>query len=105
MKWAKKLLFGEQAGKKRTSYLWKLKRGKGVPGLSAIVLSETSPNQFDIIDTGLLMWKKYPKEDLILVGIAKGQDEAMEVISRLSEEVFKETGTADMKSYVMEHNI
>ncbi|MBR5337656.1 MAG: hypothetical protein IK152_06705 [Lachnospiraceae bacterium] len=105
MKWAKKLIYGEEAGKKRIGYVTKLKMGKGVLGLSAIVISPDSPNQFDIIDTKLLMWKRYPKDDLIIVGIAKGQDEALDLMEHFSQKVYDETGTLDMKNYVLEHGV
>ena len=105
MKWAKKLIYGEEAGKKRTGYVMKLKMGKGIFGLSAIVVNSNSPNQMEIIDTKLLMWKKYPKEDLILIGLALGEDEANEVVEKIANRSFEETGTYDLKAYVLEHMI
>ena len=103
MKWAKKLIYGEEASKKRTGYVMKLKMGKGIFGLSAIVVNSKSPNQMEIIDSKQLMWKKYPKEDLILIGLAKGEEEAYEVIEKLARRSFEATGKYDMRSYVMEN--
>ena len=105
MKWAKKLIYGTEAGKKRTRYVMRLKMGKKIPGLSVIVISPESPNQFEIIDSMFLMQKRYPKDDLIVVGIAKGWYEAVELMEHLSQKVYDETGTLDMKKYVLEHGV
>ena len=105
MKWAKKLIYGEEAGKKRTGYVMKLKMGKGIFGLSAIVVNPDSPNQMEIIDSKQLMWKKYPKDDLILIGLAKGEEEACEVVEKLAKRSFEVTGSYDLKAYVLEHMI
>ncbi len=102
MKWAKKLFYGEEAGKKRIRYVTKLKMGKGVLGLSVIVINPGSRNQFDIIDSKILMQKRYPKDDFIVVGLAKGDYEAMEVIQHLSQRVYDATGTLDMRKYVLQ---
>ena len=105
MKWAKKLIYGEEAGKKRTGYVMKLKMGKGIFGLSAIVVNPDSPNQMEIVDSKQLMWKKYPKDDLILIGLAKGEEEACEVVEKLANRSFEATGSYDLKAYVLEHMI
>lgn len=105
MKWAKKLIYGEEASKKRTGYVMKLKMGKGIFGLYAIVVNSGSPNQIEIVHSKELMWKKYPKEDLTLIGLAKGLDEAYEVVEKLANRSFKVTGAYDLKSYVLEHMI
>ena len=105
MKWAKKLIYGEEAGKKRTGYVMKLKMGKGIFGLYAIVVNSESPNQMEIIHSKELMWKKYPKDNLILIGLARGEDEAYEVVEKLAKRTYEKTGAYDMKAYVLEHMI
>ena len=102
MTWSKKLFIGDEAKKKKISYLWKLKRGKGVFGLYVITLASNPANQLDIIDSREFMGKRYPKRDAVIVGIAKGYDDAVELVNHMAQVTVTRTGDADIRGFLTE---
>lgn len=48
------------------------------------------------------MQKHYPKIDMLVVGVDKGYDNAMELAGKIVIDVFKETGTFKVKEYFLE---
>lgn len=102
MKWAKHLLFGESTKEKKSKYVFKIKHNMKVHDMYVIVLPFTSNNQLEIIEVKTIQQKNYPTDNLTVVGIAKGYDEAVDVVCRLTDRVFKATGTADMRKYLEE---
>ena len=102
MKWAKHLLFGEEAKKHKAKYVFKIKHEMKLHDMCVIALPMTENNQLEIIETGVLQQKLYPKDSLTVVGIAKGYDEAVDVVVRLSERVLKNTGDVNIRQYLEE---
>ena len=48
-----------------------------------------------------LMQKSYPgKKEMQIIGLAKGYAEALELVRSIIEEVYQNTGDADVKSYL-----
>ena len=41
------------------------------------------------------------KEDLFVVGIASGYDEALKLVKQITEEVYEETGRTDIRNYLL----
>jgi len=48
------------------------------------------------------MQKEYPKKDMVIVGLAKGYDEAVEVAASIIDEVYRSTGTFAVRTYLAE---
>ena len=48
------------------------------------------------------MQKGYPKKDMVVVGLAKGYDEAIEVAASIVDEVYHSTGTFAVRTYLAE---
>ena len=48
------------------------------------------------------MQKGYPKKDMVVVGLAKGYDEAIEVAASIVDEVYYSTGTFAVRAYLAE---
>jgi hypothetical protein len=49
-----------------------------------------------------LMQKSYPKDNLKIIGLAKGYDEGLEVITKIIDETYQATGDVDIYSYLKE---
>ena len=56
----------------------------------------------DIIPAQELMQKGYPKNELSIIGMAKGYDDAIELVRLIVEETYQQTGTADIRSYLIQ---
>ncbi|MCR4691011.1 MAG: hypothetical protein K5739_06695 [Lachnospiraceae bacterium] len=44
-----------------------------------LIFLNRGPDQFDIVHTGILKQKRFPKDDLYLLGIAKGWESAAQL--------------------------
>ena len=47
-----------------------------------------------------LLQPGYPREDRMVVGIAKGFDEAVELVEKISREVYDATGDLEIRDYI-----
>lgn len=103
MKWAKRLFISDEAKQKKTRTIWKLKRGKSVFGVYVITLSANPANQLDIFESSSLMNKRYPKDDLVVVGIAKGYDDALELVNKMAQKTVDITGDTDIRAFVRDY--
>lgn len=64
---------------------------------------QKSDDQLDIFHCALLQQKFYDKEDLFIVGLAASYTEAVDMVVAMTEKVVRETGSADIKKYILEH--
>jgi hypothetical protein len=48
------------------------------------------------------MQKSYPKDNLKIIGLAKGYDEGLDVITKIIDETYQATGDVDIYSYLKE---
>ncbi len=81
---------------------WKIRTGRGQLNIFLITISNSS-DQLECFHNGLLKQQIYRKLDLKIVGVATGYEEALIIIQQMLEDVWKETGNADMKSYLLQH--
>ena len=67
-----------------------------------IAFASNENNLLDIIPAQELLLSGYPKRQLYVVGLAKGYDEAVEVAASIVDEVYRATGTFDIRGYLAE---
>lgn len=101
MRYYKYLYVGESLEKKKEKILSKLAERKLQIGVHLIILSETEKNNLEILNSNLLLQKNYPAKEYFVVGIAKGFDEALEIVEEIVREVYNETKGADIRSYIL----
>ena len=65
-----------------------------------IALASNPENLFDIIPSWELMQKHYPKRQLVIIGLAKGWEEAVEVVKQIITEIYERTGGFDVRNYL-----
>ena len=99
MIWYKDLYVGESIVHKTKKVKWKIMHNAGQIGIYVITLASNTQNLLDIIPSYELMQKGYPKKDMVVVGLAKGYDEAIEVAASIV--VYEETGVkATLMKYI-----
>ncbi len=101
MKYYKHLYLSEDLEKKKDKVRKKLEQKKFQMDICLIVLAEDEKNQLEIYPSLLFLQPSYPDRDYFVVGIAKGMDEAVELVEEITQEVYNETKGADIRSYIL----
>ena len=97
--WSEKLYIGEQAEKKCKKIQKKLENGKAVMGYFLITKPSNDKNLFDILPTKELLFPYYKKQNLEVYGLAKGKEEAEELVVSMLEDIYRETDGLCCKEY------
>ena len=61
---------------------------------------ECDHNQLEIVNAMYLLQPGYPREGRMVVGIAKGFEEAVELVEEISREVYDATGDLELRDYI-----
>ena len=102
MIWYDKLYVGESIVHKTKKIKWKIMHNAGQIGIYVITLASNRQNLLDIIPSYELMQRGYPKREMVIVGLAKGYDEAVVVVASIVDEVYRNTGTFAVRTYLAE---
>ena len=102
MIWYDKLYVGGSIVHKTKKIKWKIMHNAGQIGIYVITLASNRQNLLDIIPSYELMQRGYPKREMVIVGLAKGYDEAVEVAASIVDEVYRNTGTFAVRTYLAE---
>ena len=97
--WQEDFLTGESV-KNPEKIKKKLNDGKLVPGIYLLTLSENPSNLMDIIPAAMLVQKSFYGICPKIIGMAKGKDEALEMVRDLIDEMYTETGTFLTAEYI-----
>ena len=97
--WQENFLTGESV-KNPNKIKKKLNNGKLVPGIYLLTLSENPSNLMDIIPAAMLIQKSFCGICPKIIGMAKGKDEALEMVRSLIDEMYTETGTFATGEYI-----
>ena len=100
MKWYENLYVGESIRHKTEKIKWKIRHNAGQVEIYVITLASNPSNLLDIIPAQELMQKAYPKKELYVIGLAHGYDEALEVVTQIIDEVYRETGGFAVAAYL-----
>lgn len=101
MVWYKYLYTDESIIRKKEKIKWKIRHNAGMLDIFVITLSGNESGLLEIISTIELMQKAYPKEELFVVGIAKGYEQARELACKIVLEVYENTGEFKVKDYLL----
>ena len=99
MKWYKNLYLGEGVQDHATKIINRIKKNKPTIDVYVIALASNADNQLDLIPSWELLQKGYPKENLRIIGLAQGKQEALQVVTDLVDEAYQKTGNANVLEY------
>lgn len=102
MDWYKDFYAGEGIAGKKGKIKWKVLHHAGQMGICVIALSSNPGNLLDIIPSWELMQKYYPKSGILVVGVDKGYENAMELAGMIVMDVYQKTGTFHVREYFLE---
>lgn len=102
LKWYKKLYVGDTAKQKEKKIIRKINKGSGQLGVYVITLAANGQDHLDVFSANLLLQKPVRSRCPVIVGIAKGYEEALAVVQEITEEVYGETGAVDIRGFLEE---
>ncbi|MBS7210756.1 MAG: hypothetical protein KH034_10160 [Lachnospiraceae bacterium] len=102
MKFYKNLYVGDSMKARQKEIVEKLETGKVQFSCYLIVLSNNPTNQLECYDSILLLQKRWMEEPMLVVGVASGYMESLEVIKQITEDAYLQYGDADLRRYILE---
>mgnify|MGYP000599448054 CR=1 FL=1 len=99
LKWQENFLAGESV-KDPEKIKKKLNSGNPVLGIYLLTLSENPVNLMDIIPAAMAMLIQKSFYGICPIGMAKGKEEALEMVRSLIDEMYRETGTFATAEYI-----
>ena len=101
MKYYFKLYVDEKIKEKQTEVVEKITNNKRQLETYLITLTKNEANHLEIFNSLLLIQKAIEKEDLFVVGISSGYAKALELVEKITQEVYDETGGTNIRNYVL----
>ena len=97
--WSEKLYISEQLSKKSEQIKKKLSHGRLVPGVFLITKPTNEENLFDVLPATELLFPYHKRREILVYGLAKDKNEALELVTTMIEEMYRETGGLCSKEY------
>lgn len=101
IKWYPNLYTDKKVEKNKFKCMQSLEKGKITLGLYCIAIASNRENLFDIINTNELLFKHYQKNEIHIVGLAYGKDNAVSLVTRIIMDMYQQFGEINTKSYFM----
>ncbi len=100
MRWYRSLFVGTTAEKTKNQIVEKLNSNKPQLNVFVLTLPSNEKNLLDIFPSNILLQPYYKKQDYFVVGLAKGYEEALEVMTQIIMDTYNETGGFHVKEYL-----
>lgn len=101
MKYYYNLYWSEELVGKEREILTKLGQEKTQLNKYLIVLTENDANHLEFFDSVLLKQNLIKQKELFVVGIAEGYTGALEVVEKITQEVYDVTKGTDIRRYLL----
>lgn len=99
--WYKTLYVGDTVKKKADRIRKRMDRKKYQPGdIKVITLASNPQNLLDIVSANELLQPYLRKNCPPIVGLANGQQEAMELVRRIVEETYRQRKDTNVREYL-----
>ena len=97
-----KHLYLAEGIRKKEKVIRKLEKNQLQMNIHIITLSQNEEDQLEIYNSMILLQPEFPHDDFFVVGIAKGYEDAVEIVEEIAQEVYNKTKGADIRSYILE---
>ncbi|MCR4629952.1 hypothetical protein [[Clostridium] aminophilum] len=95
-----KLFLGPKAAKHRFTVLQRIRHQKWVDGLYVLVPSSNPGNIMDILPAAALSEKHGIYRDALIIGAAKGYDEACELAGSIVAAMYRDHGNFNLEAFL-----
>ncbi len=104
MKWYKNLYMGDNAKKEKYKVFGHIVKERFQKDTFLIILSRSSGNLLEIVNSNFIFQphfkKKSVKSKIYVVGLAKGREEALELVCVIIDDVYQNTGAFNIREYL-----
>lgn len=87
---------------KKNKIIKKLKENRIQPQVYIVALSQGDQNELEFFSSILIKQHVFDNAEVFVVGIANGYDEALFMVRDITKQIYTETGTADLRKYILE---
>ena len=101
MKYYFNLYWSEELVGKKKEILAKLGHEKVLLNKYLITMTENDANHLEFFDSVLLKQKLIKRDDLFLIGIAEGYSGALEVVEKITQDVYDITKGTDIRHFLL----
>ena len=102
MLWYGRLYMGEKAKRRRFSIIQNIRRGCFCPGIYVITPPSNGNNILDIYPAYMLSARSCQKDELRILGIADGYQEALILAGTIVSEMYERTGGFCLEEFLAE---
>ena len=99
VEWYKDLITDDDISLCSDEIICKIINRKMMPGVYCICLPSNDKNLLDIINANEFKFPHYDKITTKVIGICKGKNNAIEMVKKLVEDVYRLTGGYDVKAF------
>ena len=99
--WYSNLYIGNNVKRKADGIIRKLDAQKKVSGIYLITLARNKHDQLEIISAYNFIQPILYKSCPMIIGIAKGYEEALDMVVQITQESVDKTGTAEVRRYLL----
>lgn len=99
MRFAINLYTTEKTKKTLTRIMHRTKKRRLQPGIWLIAIASNEKNLLDIFHSIHYMQPMFESLNPDIVGVAESEDAAKELLIQITEDVYRETGSFDVRSY------
>lgn len=104
MKWYKNLYMGDNAKKEKYKVFVHIVKERFQKDTFLIILSRSSGNLLEIVNSNFIFQphfkKKSVKSKIYVVGLAKGREEALELVRVIIDDVYQNTAAFNIREYL-----
>ena len=101
MKYYYNLYLSDEYQNKKKSVIRKLEKKESPIDQYLIILVKEGENHLEIFNSILLKQNIYNPDELFVIGIAEGLFDAYAMVEKITQEVYNETRTTDIKDYLL----
>lgn len=102
MRWFKDLYVGYNILTEQNRIVEEIKRGEFQIAIYVLTLPENDYDVLEIYPSNVLIQKKYKDSDMVVVGIAGGKEEALDMMQLVIMDCYEDTGDVNVKKYILE---
>lgn len=95
------LYISENWMNKKKRIMKKLQENRLQPEVYVITLAGGAQNNLEVYSSMLLKQDFFDKKELFVVGIADGYMDALYMVERITDDVFRKTGRAEIRRYLL----
>lgn len=101
MKYYHDLYLSDSLISKKEDIIEKLEKNQWQFSKFLIVLSQSENNHLEFFDSVLLTQNLMPKEELFVIGIADSYIGAVDLVQKITEEVYEKTEGTNIRNYLL----